>query len=147
MDKNEKFLKDIESNLKKYKGKIAKIDDLLSNYKSSDKAYLVTQSKKIKDTLKKAEVTFKQLQTSSQDKFEDMKESFLEIYDMLSETFSDFSSHLSTDQLQHYKDEIANYSCDKMHDAQEYIKKNPLTCAAWALGIGFIIGKLMSRSK
>ncbi len=147
MTKNEKFLKGIESTLEKYKNKILKIDDLMKKYKSPDKAHLLSESKKIKEILKKTEVTFKQLQATSQDKFEDMKESFLEIFDSLSESLNELLSHLTIDQFHYYKDEITNYGCDKMEDAQAYIKKNPLTCAAWALGIGFILGKLISRSK
>ncbi|OJW49150.1 MAG: hypothetical protein BGO67_11360 [Alphaproteobacteria bacterium 41-28] len=147
MDKKEKFIKKTESTLEKYKDKISKIDVLLANYKSADKAQLVSESKKIKENLKKADVAFKKLQSSSQDTFEEIKEYSLEIFDKLNDSFDEFSTHLTIDQLHHYKDEIANYSCDKMNQAQDYIKKNPLTCAAYALGIGFIIGKLLSRSK
>lgn len=147
MAKNEKFLKEIEASLNKYKKELSKLDSLLAKNKSSQKARLVSQSKKLKDNLTKAEATFEQLKSASQDKFDDTKKSFLETYNAMSEIFSDFSSHLTTDKLQHYKDEVTNYGCDKLCDAQDYIKKNPLTAAACALGVGFIIGKLLSRSK
>ncbi|HUX79994.1 MAG TPA: DUF883 C-terminal domain-containing protein [Alphaproteobacteria bacterium] len=147
MTKNEKFLKGIESTLKRYKNKISKIDDLIAKNKSPAKAALAEESKNIKESLKKAEGAFQKLQTASQDKFEGIKESSAEIFDTLHNAFDEFSSHLTVDQLNHYKDEVANYGCDKMCDAQDYIKKNPLTAAACALGIGFVIGKLLSRSK
>lgn len=147
MDKKEKFIKKTESTLEKYKNKISKIDTLLANYKSADKAQLVSESKKIKENLKKADVAFKKLQSSSQDTFEEIKEYSLDILEKLDDSFDEFSTHFTIDQLHHYKDEIANYGCEKMNQAQDYIKKNPLTCAAYALGIGFIIGKILGRSK
>lgn len=147
MTKNEKFLKRIESSLERYKDKISKIDELLATYKSPDKAHLVSESKKIKETLKKADIAVKKLQSSSQDTFDEIKDYSLEIFDTLNESFNELSSYLTIDQLSHYKDEITNYGCDKMNEVQDYIKKNPLTCAAYALGIGFIIGKLLGRSK
>ena len=147
MDKKDKFIKKTESTLEKYKDKIEKIDTLLANYKSTDKALLVTESKKIKENLKKADVAFKKLQSSSQDTFEEIKEYSLEIFDKLNDSFDEFSTHFTVDQLHHYKDEIANYGSEKISQAQSYIKKNPFTCAAYALGIGFILGKLLGRSK
>jgi ElaB/YqjD/DUF883 family membrane-anchored ribosome-binding protein len=147
MTKNEKFLKRIESSLESYKDKISKIDEVLANYKSPDKAHLVSESKKVKEALKKADIAVKKLQSSSQDTFDEIKDYALDIFDTLNESFNELSSYLTIDQLGHYKDEITTYGCDKMNEVQDYIKKNPLTCAAYALGIGFIIGKLLGRSK
>lgn len=145
MATKEKFLKGIESSLKRYKAELSKIDNSLVKYKASDKARLVSQSKKLKESLKNAETAFQELKTTSQDRFEDIKKSFLEMYDTLSDSFSDLTSHLTIDQLHHYKDEIIDYSCDKMSDAQACIKKHPLTCVGWAFGIGFILGVLLRR--
>ena len=147
MTKNEKFLKGIESTLERYKTKISKIDGLLTDYKSPEKAHLVSESKKIRKNIEKAETAFQKLQSASQDKFEDIKESSLEIFDSLNEAFGEFSAHFTIDQLHHYKDEIKHYGNDKIIEAQEYIKKNPIACAAIALGIGYVIGKLLNRSK
>ena len=147
MDKREKFLKGTEATLENYKRKIAKIDALLTNYKSSEKAHLVAESKKVKKSIEKAEDAFQALKASSQDKFEEIKASFVEIYDTLSDAFDEFSSHFTLDQFHHYKDEITNYGNDKIVEAQECIKKNPLACAAIALGVGYILGKLLNRSK
>jgi ElaB/YqjD/DUF883 family membrane-anchored ribosome-binding protein len=147
MDKKEKFLKGIESSLEKYKSELSKIDKSLVDYRSSDKARLISQSKKLKESLKKAEAGFQDLKNSSQDKFEAVKESFLEIYDTLSDSFSELTSYLTIDQFQDYKDEIVSYGNDRIKEAERCIKKNPLTCTAWAFGIGVIVGALLCRSK
>lgn len=147
MNTNEKFLKGIESSLEKYKEKLTKIDDLLAQHKSSDKARLVSQTKKLKEKLKRAETGFQELKDSSQDKFETIKASFLEIYDTLNDSFSEFTSYLTLDQFQEYKDDMVNYGIDKIKEAENYIKKNPLAGTAWAFGIGAILGALLCRSK
>ena len=147
MSTKEKFLKGIESSLEKYTRELSKIDNSLAHYKSSDRARLVSQSKELKESLKKAEAGFKELKTSSQDKFEAVKESFLEIYDTLSDSFSELKNHLTIDQFQDYKDEIARYANAKIKEAEYYIKKDPLTCTAFAFGIGVIVGALLYRSK
>ncbi len=146
MDKKDKYIKKIESNLKKYKDKISKIDSIMTDYKSSDRKHLLSESKNIKEKLKSAEGLFEKLKNSSQQNYEEIKESSSEVFDAVNDAFGEFSTLLTMDQLNHVKEDIVDYGHDKIFQIEDCIKKNPLTCAAYALGIGFLIG-ILTRSK
>jgi ElaB/YqjD/DUF883 family membrane-anchored ribosome-binding protein len=147
MDNKEKYTKKAKSNIDNYKNKMADLDKIMKSYKPHNKAHLESASQNLKEKYKEAEAIYKKLQSSSQENFEDIKESSAQIFDALKEAFSDFSHLLTIDQLYHTKDEIVDYGNEKVSDVQEYIKKNPLTCAGIALGAGFIIGLICKRSK
>lgn len=147
METREKYIKALEAKMKKYKNKISDVDSLLKNSKFHNKPHLVTESKTLKEKFKQAEDIFQQLKSSSKENFEEIKDSTAEIFDALKDALSDFSHFLTMDQIYHAKDEIAEYGCEKISEAEEYIKKKPLICAAGAFGVGFLIGTLLMRSK
>jgi len=147
MANKEEYIKELESNMDKYKNKISKIDSLLKNYKSDDKNNLVTESDNLKLKLQQAEQSLKKLKSATADTYETLKESSEEMWGSIKEAFHEFSSLLSMEQLIRTKDEIADYGSERIEDVQEYIKKRPLMTAAWALGIGFLVGTLLTRSK
>ena len=45
------------------------------------------------------------------------------------------------------KNEIVHYGAERAHDLEDKIKSNPFTTAAIALGVGFVVGDILSRSK
>ena len=147
MASKEKFIKNIESKMKKYKNKVLEIDGVLKKGQFHDKEHLLSENKSLKETLKQAENIFQKLKSSSAENFEEIKESASDIFDSLKEALGDFSHLLTMDQLYHAKDDIVEYGCEKVSDVEEYIKKKPLTCAAGAFGIGFLIGTFLTRSK
>jgi ElaB/YqjD/DUF883 family membrane-anchored ribosome-binding protein len=51
------------------------------------------------------------------------------------------------EQLSHAKDEIIDFSSEKLGEVENFIKKRPLKAAAWAMGIGFIAGLILTRTK
>lgn len=147
MNKKDKYIKDLQIKMKKYKHKILEIDAQMKQKRFRDKPDLLSESKSLKEKFKQAEHIFKKLSSASQENFEEIKESSVEIFDALKEAFRDFSSLLTMDQVYHTKDDIVEYGNEKVAEVEKYIKKKPLVSAACALGIGFLIGKILTRSK
>ena len=71
----------------------------------------------------------------------------MEVFDNVKDAFYDFSNFLTMEQLYRTKDEIIDYGNDKLDEVEKLIKERPLTVAACAIGIGFLIGVLLTRSK
>lgn len=146
MDK-EKYVKTLETSMGKYKNKLEKIDEALKNYKAHNKDHLLAERNNLKEKYKQAEDIYEKLKNSTKENFKEIKESSAEIFDALKDAFHDYSSLLTMDQLYHVKDEVVEYGSEKMTEVEDYIKQKPLVCAAWAFGIGFLVGTVLTRSK
>jgi len=147
MSKKEDYIKQAEKQMDKYKDKISKIDNLLENTKASGKSELLAQRENLKDKFDQAEQMLKKIKSGSEENYEKIKENAAEIFDNVKEAFHEFSSFLTMEQLYRTKDEIVDYGNEKLDEVQSFVKERPLTVAAWAMGIGFIIGTLFTRSK
>lgn len=151
MANKEKYIKDFESNMKKYGTKLSKIDSQIKASKAHNKARLLEEREELKQKIKHADAILKKLKSSSKENFEEIKESATETLASLTEAFHDFSKLLTKDELQghfhHAKDEIAAYGGDKVTKVEDYIKQKPITAAACAFGIGVAIGLFLTRSK
>lgn len=147
MENKEKYIKNLESNMKRYQEKIASIDSLLKGYKAHNKDHLMAGRDDFKKKLKKAEDIYKKLKSSSKENYDEIKSASLDAFDALKEASHDFSGLLTIDQLYHAKDEITEYGCEKVNQVENYIKQKPLTCAAWAFGVGVLLGTFLTRSK
>ncbi|OJW50236.1 MAG: hypothetical protein BGO67_02600 [Alphaproteobacteria bacterium 41-28] len=147
MNGKENYIKQVQENMGKYKDKLSKIDELLESYKSNNKPKFLAQRNTLKDKFDQAEQMLKEITSSSEEDVEKIKENAGEIFDNLKEAFHEFSSFLTIEQLSRTKDEIVNFSNEKLDEVQNFIKEHPLTVAAWTVGIGFLIGALLTRSK
>lgn len=147
MTKKEKYIEDIGNKIEKYKDKLSDVDKLMKSYKAHNKVQLEKERQNLKEKYREAEAIFKKLKSSSQTNFEDIKESSTHIFEALKEAFDDFSDLLTLERLYHVKEEVVDYGNEKVSEVQEYIKKKPLTCAAIALGVGYLLGTLCKRSK
>ena len=151
MANKEKYIKDFESNVKKYDAKLSKIESQIKSSKARNKAHLLAEREELKQKIKQADAILKKLKSSSKENFEEIKESAAETLGSLTEAFHDFSKLLTKDQLQghlhHAKDEITTYGGDKATKVGNYIKQKPITAAACAFGIGVAIGLFLTRSK
>lgn len=127
--------------------KINFLDELLESYKSNSKPKFLAQRNTLKDKFDQAEQMFKEITSFSEENVEKIKENAGEIFDNLKEAFHEFSSFLTMEQLSRTKDEIVNFSNEKLDEVQNFIKEHPLNVAAWTMGIGFLIGTLLTRSK
>lgn len=147
MQTKEKYLKDLESKMKVYKNKILEIDGLLKKSKFHNKSHLVLGNKALKDKFKQAENIFHKLKSSSKENFEEIRDSTSDIFESLKQALNDFTHLISMDEIYHAKDDIIDYGSEKISEVEDYMKKKPITCAAWAFGIGFLIGTYLTRSK
>lgn len=147
MSTKKDYIKQTQKTMDKYNDKISKIDTFLKNYKGENRSELLTHRKDLTDKLGQAEKVFKDVQSSSEDSYEKIKESATEIFENVKEAFHEFSSFLTMEQLTQAKDEIIDLSNEKLEDVQGFIKERPITAAAWAMGIGFVIGILLTRTK
>ena len=147
MSTKDDYIKQAQKNMDKYKDKISKIDNLLEKYKSEGNSDLLAQRENLKDKFDQAEKMLKKITSSSEENYEKIKESAAEVFDNVKEAFHDFSSFLTIEQLSRAKDEIVDFGNEKLDEVQSFIKKRPLTIAAWAVGIGFLIVTLLTRSK
>lgn len=147
MSTRENYTKQIQNQLIEYKDKLSKIDDLLKNSKSKRRAELLTQRKTLQDKFDEAEQMLKKVTAASEENYEKIKETAVEVFDNVKEAFQDFSSFLSLDHLYETKDEIIDYGEEKLDEIETLIKNRPLTATVCALSIGFLIGTLLTRSK
>lgn len=147
MSTKDDYIKQAQQSVDKYKDKISKIDNLLEKYKGEGKSDLFAHRENLKDKFDQAEKMLKKITSSSEENYEKIKETASEVFGNVKEAFHDFSSFLTLDQLSRAKDEVVDFGNEKLDEIQSYIKKRPLTIAAWAVGIGFLIGTLFTRSK
>jgi len=147
MDTKEDYIKELEKNMDKYKNKISKVDSLLANYNSSNKAELLNQHQSLKHKFVDCGDILKEIKSAGEEEYEQIKEKSSEIFEDIKNAFEEFSSFLTMEQLCLVKDEIVDFGNEKLAEVQELLKQHPLTAAASALILGFIIGTLFTRSK
>lgn len=147
MTKKEEYIKKIEESMKKYKDKISKIDSALENYKADNKSDLLAQSENLKEKFEQGEQMLKEIRSATEEKYETIQEKAAEVFESVKEAFNEFSNFLTMEQLSRTKDEIMDLGSEKLEEVQSFIKNHPLTMAAWAMGIGFLVGTLFTRSK
>jgi len=147
MNTKESYTKKVQKQMDKYKDKLSKIDDSLKNTKSKGRAELLSQRDNLQEKFDEAEKMLKKVSSSSEEAYEKIKENAVEVFENVQDAFHEFSSFLSMEQLYRTKDEIIDYGSDKLDEAEKLIKERPLTVAACAIGIGFLIGAFLTRSK
>ncbi len=147
MNTKESYTKQVQSQMDKYQDKLSKIDDLLKSTKSKGRSELMSQRESLRDKFDEAEKMLKKVSSSSEEAYEKIKDNAVEIYENVRDAFHDFSSYLTMEQLYRTKDEIIDYGHDKLEEAEKLIKERPLTVAACAIGVGFMIGVFLTRSK
>jgi ElaB/YqjD/DUF883 family membrane-anchored ribosome-binding protein len=147
MESKEKYIKNLESTMEKYTNKFSQLDSKLKNYKAHNKEQLAAERKDLLKKFEQAEAIFAKLKDSSQENFEEIKASAAEIFESVQDAFQDFSNSLTMDQVYHVKDKVAEYGSERVEDVEEYIQKKPLICMAVAIGIGVLLGAILTRSK
>jgi ElaB/YqjD/DUF883 family membrane-anchored ribosome-binding protein len=147
MNPKEHYTKQVQNQMEKYKDKLSKIDDLLNNTNSQRRSELLSQRENLQDKFDKAEKILKEITASSDENYEKIKDKAVEVFDDVKEAFHEFSSFLTMEQLYRTKEEIIDFSNDKLEEIETFVKKRPITIAACAIGIGFLIGTLLTRSK
>ena len=147
MDTKEAYIKQVEKQMESYQNKINKIDDILKNYKSDNKSEILAHRKDLSERFEQAENMLKKIKSSSAEGYEEIKEEAKEIFTHVKDALQEFSSSLSLDRLSRVKEEVVEFGSEKIDEMQELMKKHPITVAAWAISIGFIIGTLFTRSK
>lgn len=145
MDEREKYLNDVEANLKKYKGKISKMETVAKKYSASNKDKVRAEGEAIKKKYREAENIYKKLQSSSQENFEEIKKASSEVLDSLAASLDDFAHLITLKDLVRFQERITDYSCDALSETKDCVKKHPLTVVATALGVGVLIGLLVNR--
>ena len=141
------YIQEMDSNMKKYKDKISKIENFLSEYSAGDKAHLVSENNSLKEAFEKGEDIFKKLKSSTEENYEEIHEAFAKAFEGIKEGFREFSTLLTMEQLWRAKDEITDYGQEKIDELQECIKKRPLLTAVCALGAGLLLGTLLKIRK
>lgn len=141
------YIQEMESHMEKYKEKISKIERFLNDYKSEDKAHLVSETHSLRDKLKKGEDILKKLQSATEENYEEIREAFIKSFEAIKEGFREFSTLLTMEQLFRAKDEMTEYGQEKIDELQDYIKEHPILVASCALGVGFLVGIFFQAKK
>ncbi|MFI0478962.1 MAG: hypothetical protein ACH349_07650 [Candidatus Rhabdochlamydia sp.] len=142
----DKFLSSLESTLNQYKRKIKKFSKNMANSTSEGKESLSQAIKNVQKKYQKAEKVYQNLKASTEDDWEDIKSQASEIFDELHDGFNEITDNFSWDHLNQATEEAMDYGQEKLDQLSDCIRKKPFTSALWALGIGFILGKML-RSK
>ncbi len=147
MSKRDTYINQAQKNLENYKNKISKIEDLLESYKGNNKRDLLDQKDVLQEKYEEGKNMLKQIQSASEKEYENMKEGAVNIFEGIKDAFYDFSHYLTLDQFSRTKKELMQLGNQTLDEAQDVIKHHPLTIAAGALSLGFIVGTLFARSK
>lgn len=147
MEEKEKYLAEVDSNLKKFKGDISKLDNMVKKYSAPNRKKILAEGEIIKDKYKEAEEIYEKLKSSSQESFGDIKTASSEIFSSLSESLNGFTNLVSMKNLNRLTEEITDYSSEKISEVDDYIKKNPFSFIIGAFGVGIVIGLLINRLK
>lgn len=145
MENKEQHYQDLNSKLEKYKKKISIIDKLLKNHRSHDKEHLISEINKLKGIYQQAEDIFQTLAYATEENYEEIKKSSIEIFEILKKSSDQFSHLLTMGQLSHMKEEIRDFGNEKLSEIEEYAKEKPFTCAAGAFGVGLLVGAITVR--
>lgn len=147
MADREENLKELEAEIKKFKAKVKVIENSLKKASAQGKEKLLSEKQELQKKLKLAEDIYKKLKSAPPGNYGDIKAVSSALFDYLKGNVQGYSQLLSMDPVYKTKDEVVDFSCEKVAQVEECIKKKPLLSAACALGIGFILGKLLTRSK
>lgn len=142
----DKFLSSLESTLNQYERKIKKLSKNMANSTSEGKESFSQAIKNIQKKYQKAEKVYQNLKASTADNWEEIKSQASEIFDELHDAFNEITDNFSWDHLNQVTEEAMDYGQEKLDQLSDCIRKKPFTSALWALGIGFILGKML-RSK
>ena len=112
--------------MKKYKSKIKKIDASLKDSKLKGRDQLLSEVQGLKTKLKLAEDILKRLKSSPPGDFEDVKAISTAMFDQLKKSLQGYSESLSMDPVYRAKDDVVEYSCEKITQVEDCIKKKPL---------------------
>ena len=145
MDNRTQYLNEIDSNLKKYREKISKMNNVVKNSSHKNKDILLSED--LEKKYQKAEDIFKKLKSSSQENFAEIKAASTEIFDSLSQSFDKVTQLISEEDLNRLKKEAVKFGVQKASEAGGLVKKHPLTFLTGAFGVGILIGLFFNRFK
>lgn len=147
MNTKQNYINQVQKQMDKYTDKLSKIDDLLKSTKSKGRSELLSQRENLQDKFDSAEKMLKKVSSSSEEDYEKIKDNAVGVFENVKDAFHDFSNFFTLEQLYHTKDEIIDYGNDKLNEVEKFIKERPLTVAVCAVGIGFLVGAILARSK
>ncbi|MGI4851734.1 MAG: hypothetical protein ACRYGR_07310 [Janthinobacterium lividum] len=146
MEDKDKFMSGLENNLSRYERKISKASKAMQNYPESERESYNSEIENIKEKYKDAQKVFQDMKYATEDNWNTLKDSSGEVLKSLKEAFNEFSGYISLDQVNQVKEDVMDYGHEKLDDLSNCIKKKPISAALWAMGIGFVLGKIL-RSK
>lgn len=147
MADREENLKELDGEIKNIKDKIKIIESSLKKAKSQAKEKLLSEKQELQKKLKLAEDIYQKLESAPPGSYGDLKAVSSALFDYLKGNVQEYTHLLSMDPVYHAKDDVIEFSCEKAAQVEKCIKEKPLLSAACALGIGFILGALLTRSK
>ena len=156
MEKNQKLMNSLKSDLKLYKEKIDYLGKaLFSSSKHAKDKKLHEGYKSIESSFDRVSDLYSSLKEASEEKWESIKESFSEAFDDVKDSYEKFSSSSMVSDLledieqtaENLTDEALDYGKDLFETVQGKIEKHPFSAALWGVGIGFLLGKMIKWSK
>lgn len=139
----DKFLSSLEDTLNQYEYKIKKLSKNMANSTSEGKESLSQALKNIQKKYQKAEKVYQNLKGATESNWEEIKSQASEIFDELYDAFNEITDNFSWNHLNQVTEEVMDYGQEKLDQLSDCIKKKPFTSALWALGIGFVLGKIL----
>ena len=147
MNDKDKFVSSMQSMVDRYGRKLKKINHTVDRYSDQEKENLKDDIEHLKSKFEEAERSFQDIKFATEENWEEIKARSAEIFQAMQGAFTEFTGSLSIEHLSQMKDDVMDYGQEKLSELSNCIKKKPISAAAWALGIGFVIGKIFTRSK
>ncbi len=146
MKNKDELMKDLEEKLDKYSAKLSKIKSIATT-KLSDNEDIQSKIENTQGKLKEAYDIYENLKDVSAEDWQELKKASSKVVETLKDSFHDIMSVATKDQLSSFKDEIWDYGEDKFHELEKQLKEKPFASAAFALGVGFVLGRFFGWLK
>ncbi|HQS84239.1 MAG: hypothetical protein B7Y25_04695 [Alphaproteobacteria bacterium 16-39-46] len=138
MSTNNDYLNDLKAELSSYGKQLSKIQ---SEFKGKAVPHAEKAQKSLKAVLDEATESYSKLKDASEKEWEPLKKISVKAFENLKSSFSDVVE-ASSEKGEEYKKKVEAYSEEQAERISEYIGQNPLKSILFALGAGFIIGKI-----
>ncbi|MBS0186361.1 MAG: hypothetical protein JSS34_08625 [Proteobacteria bacterium] len=138
MDKNKAYLNELKDELSSYGKELSKIQ---SEFKGKAGIHAEKAGKSLQAVFDEATDAYTKLKNASEKEWDPLKKISKKAFEDLKGSFDEFLASAS-ESGQNYKKQIESYSEEQIECLTRYVGQNPLKSILFALGAGFIIGKI-----
>lgn len=139
MSDNKKQLTALKQELNQYKKKLTAAESSFKEKAGKDSDKIL---KSLRGIVNEAGKSYTKLESASAEEWEPLKRIAVQSFADLRNAFED-AKDSAIDQAKDYAHQIEEYSEEAFESGIEYIKNNPFKSVLFAIGTGFVIGRIL----